>query len=161
MDNNKYTIVNDNGNGVYEIEAKNSNIHYYVNENKKTVAAVMRNCKGQVRGELNILFEKYVPIDIWFASDFATCEIKKFVKNTYKGKAHCIKDDKFDLETGMKIAREHMLADYYCDRTNCFIAVSDKLSNLIYELEERIAVSTERAEKFIDASNENYENAHK
>lgn len=161
MDNNKYTIVNDNGNGVYEIEAKNSNIHYYVNENKKTVAAVMRNNKMQVRIELNTLLEKYTPIDSFFISDFVNYEIKKYIKNVYKGKAHCIKDDKFDLETGMKIAREHMLADYYCDRTNCFIAVSDKLSNLIYELEERITVSTERAEKFIDASNENYENAHR
>jgi hypothetical protein len=160
MDNNKYTIVNDNGNGIYEIEAKNSNIHYYVNENKKTVAAVMTKGRAQVGRELEDFFDKHYCSE-WFADVFYECELHKFVKNTYKGKAHCIRDDKFDLDVGMRIAREHMLADYYVDRTNCFSAVADRLTNCLFALEERIALSVERAEKFIDASNENYENAHK
>ena len=161
MDLNKYSIVNDNGEGVYEVNTKNSNIHYYVNENKKTVAAVMKNCKGQVRRELHCLVDKIYPSD-WGEADLVfDCEIERYMKNTYKGKAHCIKDDIFDLETGMAVARAHMLAEFYCDRTNCMAAVSDRLNELMLVLEERIGLSLARAEKFIDASNEFYINAHK
>ena len=160
MDWNKYSIVNDNGEGVYEVAAKNSNIHYYVNEPKKTVAAVMRKSRFQVYSELESLVDKVYPSD-WGLEYIFECEVFKYMKNTYKGKAHCVKNDHFDLETGMAVARAHMLAEFYCDRTNCMAAVSDRLNELMLMLEERIALSVNRAEKFIDASNEFYENAHK
>lgn len=156
--NDKYKIINDNGEGVYEIECEKSNIHYYVNEPKKTVAAVMCGAGTEFRCEIDRLIDRTFGF-VWDCSAFYNYGFK-YIKSTYRGKAHCIKNDEFNLETGMRIAREHMLANYYVDRAIAFAAVSERIGQFLNEIDYRTDLAFQRAEKFIDISNEHYENAH-
>ena len=156
--NDKYKIINDNGEGVYEIECEKSNIHYYVNEPKKTVAAVMCGATREFRNEMDRLIDRTFGF-VWESDALYTCSLK-YIKSTYRGKAHCIKNDEFNLETGMRIAREHMLANYYVDRAIAFAAVSERIGQFLNEIDYRTDMAFHRAEKFIDISNEYYKNAH-
>lgn len=156
--NIKYKVINDNGEGVYEIVCDKSNIHYYVNENKKTVAAVMRDSRREFRNEMSKLIDKTLGF-LWEVDHIYSCGLS-CIKDTYRGKAHCIKNDEFNVEVGMKIAREHMLANYYIDRAAAFTAVAEIIGNLFSEIQYRAEMAFERADKFVDASNEHYNNAH-
>ena len=146
----EYKIINDNGNGVYEVEFENSNIHYYVNENKKTVAAVMRECRTRAERE----FIKTIIFITEFGFYYPEL-LKKFsenMKETYRGKAHCIGGDEFNLKTGMKIAREHMLADYYKDYYCAHVIASQSFYNITLRLDKINDNLMRRAMKFIELS---------
>ena len=146
----EYKIINDNGNGVYEVEFENSNIHYYVNENKKTVAAVMRECRPRATREFIKIIESVTDFRFYVPE-----LLKKFsenMKETYRGKAHCIGGDEFNLKTGMKIAREHMLADYYKDYCRANIDASEGFHDISWRLDKINNNLVERAMKFIELS---------
>ena len=156
--NKKYRIINDNGEGIYEVVCDKSNIRYYVNEQKKTVAAVMEDAVNEFRNELDRLLDKTFGFT-WETNKYYDYALH-YIKRVYRGKAHCIRNDVFDVETGMRVAREHMLANYYLDRTIAFGAVLEKFEEFLSELDYRTEMSFERAEKFILASDAHYDNAH-
>lgn len=91
----------------------NSNIRYLYNETaegknyKGIVIALLEGCQHDL---LNELYRCPAPPAIGRFS-FS-------LKNTYKGIAYCSKEDEFNLEEGMKIARERALRKYYNDRNN-------------------------------------------
>ena len=101
----KYQIINDKGNGIYEVVKETSKIHYYVNENTGTVVAVMRDC----RFDAEIAIRRMFPYPIGPIGSRGSL----LLKDTYRGKATCLKGDIFDLEKGMIIARRNMLKKYY------------------------------------------------
>ena len=96
----KYQIINDKGNGIYEVVKETSKIHYYVNENTGTVVAVMRDCRFDAAKSIMFPYGINLVGLLW-------------LKDTYRGKATCLKGDIFDLEKGMIIARRNMLKKYY------------------------------------------------
>lgn len=149
----KYNIVNDNGEGIYEVKLDKSLIHYYVNEPKKTVVAVMDYCDHQFEQEIIRFLDEIIP------SNCATClgcyNLPQ-MKKTYRGKAHCIGGDKFDLETGMRVARENMLVNYYADYAKAAIQIYDGIAEGMDKLAEHIGIIGQRLEKFADLSSANY-----
>ena len=134
----------------YEVVQKNSNIHYYVNVSKKTVVAVMDNCKEQFRYELSNLLNKNSRDDLLFDFSFNN------IKYTYKGKAQCIGDDKFELLKGMKIAREHMLEKYYKDCFNTILDVFTELDKVTKEIKQKMISISERHRKFKEINTDNF-----
>ena len=144
----KYEIVNDNGEGIYEIIPENSYIKYYVNERKKTVVAVMNDCKKQV---LNEVFKSI---------GYLTPAALDLLKDTYRGKSKCIGDDVFDPIKGMQIAREHMLAKYYTDYFEMLFKYSAATFKRAQDLEDKIFAIQARATKFKILSNDNWLKAH-
>lgn len=160
--NTKYKVINDNGSGVYEIVGNNkSQIHYYVNEQKKTVVAAMDDTKNELLVELNNLWNKFFPT-IWEDPIYDLLENKNicFLKKSYRGKAHIVGEDVFDLETGMTIAREHMLADYYTDKAKTLAAITKLVSKFFGEMLTKSEISDFRAQKFYELSQNYFEMAH-
>lgn len=149
----KYTIINDNGEGIYEVVMEKSSIKYYVNEPKNTVVAAMSHCDRQFKHEMVRFLDEMLPTDC--ATCFG-CYNLPSIKDTYKGKAHCIGNDKFDLETGMRIARENMLAQYYYDYAKAALSVYDTVNNGLNKLADHIYIIGQRLEKFTDLSSANY-----
>ena len=150
----KYKIVNNNGDGVYEVICPKSNIHYYVNEQKRTVAAVMDNARQELINELRSINSKF-NILYWFHKEFINL-IDTNMKSTYKGKSYCQPEDKFNLELGMKIAREHMLAKYYVDKAIAYNACLQKVEELYDIVRYRAEWTAERAFHFIDIASNHY-----
>ena len=79
-------------------------IKYFVNEEKGTVFCKMEDCS---KDTINIL-EK----DGIYKKDMSD----SFMQNTYTGKAKLSPEDKWDEETGKRIARNKMLLKYYTKR---------------------------------------------
>lgn len=147
----EYNIINDNGEGIYEVVSEKSDIHYYINEPKKTVVAVMRNCQDNFYSKL---FEIIDPITGggWLTTKSLIMSTANGLKETYKGKAKCIGGDSFDLSTGMRIAREHMLEKYYGDYFVACGAALNYLNKSISDLVEHTNIIYDRYEKFRIAS---------
>lgn len=149
----KYNIINDNGEGIYEVRPERSQIRYYVNEPKKTVVAVMENGSDQFNEEIrSFMLNLTKDYDMF-------CGYRIKPSKTYKGKAHCIGTDEFDLETGMRIAREHLLASYYYDYAMAAVAVYDEITDNLIKFADHIGVIGERLEKFNELSMANYSRA--
>lgn len=90
-----------------------SKIKYYVNEDKGTVVAVMENCEGDF---LTYFHNEKRKINSPFSFGYDVRYLHRYhLKNTYRGKASCHPDDKFDLKRGMELARSRMLFTYYHD----------------------------------------------
>ena len=152
----KYKIINDNGEGVYEVVMEKSSIKYYVNEPKNTVVAVMGKCDRQFKYEMIRFLDEMLPTDC--ATCFG-CYNLPSIRDTYKGKAHCIGSDKFDLETGMRIARENMLAQYYYDYAKAALSVYDTVNNGLDKMADHIGIIGQRLEKFSTLYDYNFSNA--
>lgn len=113
-------VVNEDNSHIYKLVPIKSNpntvpskITYYVNEDKGAVVAVMDNCSGDFSTWFHQEFSKTNPE---FYIGFDVRHLSKYrIKGTYRGKALCHPDDKFDLKEGMKIARSRMLYSYYRD----------------------------------------------
>ena len=145
----KFEIINDTLD-TYEVVQKNSNIHYYVNVPKKTVVAVMDNCKDQFRNEVSNLLSKNSGDILLISSSFNN------IKDTYKGKAQCIGDDKFELLKGMKIAREHMLEKYYKDYFEAILDVFMEFDRVTKEIKQKVFSINERYKKFKEINTDNF-----
>ena len=152
---NKYEIVNDQGNGIYEVQAEGSDIHYYVNEPKGTVVAVMDNCRRKAVYELGKKIDKYIGTT-W---DFDVVFDLPQLKDTYKGKARCIGGDTFNLEIGMKNAREHMLAKYYEDYCIAYTLACERVNDLYENMVFIQHNLFNRFKKFSDLSATNWAKA--
>lgn len=147
-----YKMINYNSEGVYELVSDTSNIHYYVNEQKKTVVAVIDNAYNEIDYELNVLSEKYLPQSSWSYGCIYSDAIKHMKNKTYRGKAHCVEGDVFDLKKGMKVARTHLLTRYYIDRTLAFVRYYNILMRLLNEVRKRASLSSYRASSFLQKS---------
>lgn len=54
--------------------------------------------------------------------------IKKYIRNSYRGKAKCAPGDNFDRKTGKDIARARALEKYYRDMQKFSIALSKSIT---------------------------------
>lgn len=109
------------------IKKPNSRITYYVNEEKGVVVAKLKKWDMVIDTSLYLLNHNLPTVDVGYSYG-------KYYDGYFTGKAVCSKDDIFDLETGMRIARNRALFWYYAAKNNLMVQTikvwDDKLSNL-------------------------------
>lgn len=117
-----------------------SKIRYYIDEEKRTVVAVMDDCEYdaidvlQKMGICSITHDSY--------------NLNKFMMNPiYRGKAKCALVDEWDEEEGMRIARNRMLENYYRGRATAMMRAETALQSILEELGSRIDYTDTRYEK--------------
>lgn len=109
---------------IYKIEneaakknPKRNYIEYYVNEEKKTVTAVLTG----VRKEMSRMFEKKFTNagfsalrDDWFIDGVgALPDVMKFIPDKLVATATCAPEDDFDVEFGCSLARMRLIEKLY------------------------------------------------
>ena len=117
-------------------------IRYIINEEKRTVVAIMEHC---ARDADDIFTHDFTAegIDVLcYASNF-----KNYLKNTYRAKAKCSMDDEWDVEVGKKVAREKMLAKYYRDLAKTMEGCIDIAHNIMMRFDERYRAAREKHKK--------------
>lgn len=91
------------------IKKPNSRITYYVNEEKGVVIAKLKKWDMVTDTNLYLLNNNLPMIE-------PRLTYNKYYDGHFVGKATCSKDDNFDLETGMRIARNRALWKYYWEK---------------------------------------------
>jgi hypothetical protein len=84
-------------------------IYYQINEEKRTVAAYMTQCRFDAFKRIMLHYER------WGVSQYRISrqEIAPLImQNAYRAKAKCAPDDVFDEKKGKEIARERLLQKY-------------------------------------------------
>lgn len=121
---------------IYKIEneaakknPKRNYIEYYVNEEKKTVTAVLTG----VRQEMSSMFEKKFANagfsahrNPWFIGEVdALSDVMKFIPDKIVASATCAPEDEFDVEFGCSLARMRLIEKLYKyrDRVSYGLAV--------------------------------------
>ena len=101
------------------VETKDkSGITYYIDEEKRTVVCKLRGAMFDV---LDNLLSHYSDVD--FEHDYT-------MKDCYVGKAKCSPEDKWDTNTGKRIALCRALVSYYNDRDKVFMKVCNDLVSI-------------------------------
>ena len=99
---------------------RGSNITYYINKDKRTIVATLRNCEYDVvkkLDRLNIL-GTFIDLD------------KCMLHDKYVGKAICHEDDEWNEEIGKQIAKDKVLFKYYADKTDTFNYIWEQVKNV-------------------------------
>lgn len=101
------------------VETKNnSGITYYIDEEKRTVVCKLRGAMFDVIDNL-LSHCNYVD----FENDYT-------MKDCYVGKAKCSPEDKWDKNTGKRIALCRALVSYYNDKNKVLMAVCRDLATV-------------------------------
>lgn len=101
------------------VETKNkSGITYYIDEEKRTVVCKLRGAMFDV---IDNLLSRCNYVD--FENDYT-------MKDCYVGKAKCSPEDKWDKNTGKRIALCRALVAYYKDKDKMFMEVYRDLANV-------------------------------
>lgn len=112
---------------------------YYVNREKKTVVAVIRDCKD----DLCDYVESHLKRDgnQMLVLSFGGGMDKLYLKDKYVGTARCDDEDNFDEEKGKKLAAQRASLKYEEDRSRKMSSfasvVSDMLCNMTLEQVDR------------------------
>lgn len=111
------------------IKKTNSRITYYVNEEKGVVVAKLKKWDMVTDTNLYLLNHKLPMIEPELTYD-------KYYDGHFVGKATCSKDDNFDLEKGMRIARNRALNKYYNEKYILMMKMTDIWKKRIFCLEK-------------------------
>lgn len=117
-----------------------SKIEYYIDEEKGTIVAVMKDCEYDAIKILDKMGISDIRYDGYNMDKF-------MINTTYRGKAKCSPDDEWDEEEGMRIARNRMLENYYRARTLALMRAESILQKMLDELGSRVEYSDMRYEK--------------
>ena len=113
--------------------SREKSIKYYVNEEKRTVVAVMEDTSNSV---VDFILANNNNVNI------STLNEKKYqIKDKYLAKAVCHKDDVFDVEVGKEIAKYKVLFLHYKDFYN---KVNEWVCNTQLEIKRMELKSTEK-----------------
>lgn len=108
-----------------------SKIRYYIDEEKRTVVAVMDDCEYDAIDVLQKMGIRKITHDGY--------NMDKFMMNTsYRGKAKCSPDDEWNEEYGMALARNRMLENYYRGRSMALMKAETILQGILEEIGSRI-----------------------
>lgn len=119
-------------------------ISYFIDEEKRTVKAVIRDVKYDAYlalikiygGKLNV--EEFVPRETLY------------MNSTYTGTATCHELDEFDIEKGKTIARKHAIAKYNnakARRLQRFVTAIDKYTD---EVKDLLSYTKKKEERTLD-----------
>ena len=127
---------------------KRSKIEYIINEEKRTVVAIMRDCKNDACRLFARDVEKIYGTEFWYPLHSLDYKIN----DTYRGKAHCSEDDAWDVEEGKRIARNRMLFKYYRARYKALEKIYEDWGKVFSSLGDRVsyaAIKLSRADDCI------------
>ncbi len=117
-----------------------SKIRYYIDEEKRTVVAVMDDCEYDAIDVLEKMGISNINHDGY--------NMDKFMMNPiYRGKAKCSPDDEWDEEYGMALARNRMLENYYRSRALALMKAETIIQNILEEIGSRIDYADYRCNK--------------
>jgi len=127
------------------ITVPKSSIYYYVDVEAGTVVAVMDNVHDEIMQNVNKLkrqtdeFGRYVT-NYWIR--------KMDIPTTLKGKSICSENDEFDLDFGMKLARERLLNKFYHYLAKFFIDMNNGVEEFLEYLENAMLLSLHNTMRF-------------
>lgn len=117
-------------------------VTYIIDEENRTVKAVIRNLKWDA---LNTIFRLFIKEGIQFCSTE-----ENVLNNTYSATAKCSEKDEFDVEKGKLIARRKAIIKYNKAKVAKMQKVYDKLSKVEKSLKATIDYTIKKYEKFED-----------
>lgn len=85
-------------------------ITYIIDRKKRTVVAYMEHC------EYDVIFSirNIVNTDLGYLDEIKALNLNRYMINdTYRGKAKCAPEDEWNVEEGMRIARNRLLEKYW------------------------------------------------
>lgn len=98
-------------------------IRYYVNEEKKTVAAVIDNCAEDAVADL---MDK-------FSNSFMPNLAMLIIPDTLKAKVKCHPDDEWNEEIGKQVAKEKLIKKYNRAKANAIKDYITEVSKFVAE----------------------------
>ena len=129
-----------------KFQIKKGNFEYFVDIEKGVVAALMRDPMMEafkLRQKVTHLFHEN---GVYLDSIYSTFE--EYLSNPIRAKATCSEEDEFDLETGMRIARERCLAKYYKKLTKIFVEFNNLLDPILSFVEDSCLFYADRYQKY-------------
>lgn len=131
-----------------KFQIKKGNFEYFVDIEKGVVAALIRDPMKEtfkLRQKVTHLFHEN---GIYLDSIYSAFE--KYLSSPIRAKATCAEEDEFDLETGMRIARERCLAKYYKRLTKAFVEFNNLLDPILSFVEDSCLLYAGRYQKYGD-----------
>jgi hypothetical protein len=140
-------------NGTIQLDAEGNkfqiikgNFEYFVDIEKGVVAALM---KDPLREASKIAEKTFnMMINVGFYPDFNYKIFEKYLSKPIRAKATCAEEDEFDLEIGMRIARERCLAKYYKKLTNAFVDLNNKIDPILSYIEDSCLFYADKYQKY-------------
>lgn len=140
-------------NGTIQLDAEGNkfqiikgNFEYFVDIEKGVVAALMRDPLKEAAKISEKTFNTMVIVG--FYPDFNYRIFEKYLSNPIRAKATCAEEDEFDLEIGMRIARERCLAKYYKKLTNAFVELNNKIDPILSYIEDSCIFYADKYQKY-------------
>lgn len=109
---------------------RNEDVKYYVNEDKRTVVAVIDGCNWDAYNEVEKIVENYGV----HVSDYNKVV---YMPRTFKGIAKCHPEDKWDEEVGKKVARHKLLVAYNEAKFNAIRGYYRNLLSAVYGVKKK------------------------
>lgn len=101
-------------------------IHYIIDEEKRTVAAYMKNTAYDFLLNIDERLEKKPLMRIDVGNDNMS---NYMIKPSYRAKAKCAPEDEFNIEVGVELAKARLLEKYYGDLTKATAKFNNELFN--------------------------------
>lgn len=130
------------------------NLTYYVDESKKTIVCIAKDCEFDFLNEILRSFSSCKMEERIIICNFL--EQFKFdcmLNYKYTGKARCSKDDVFDIEKGKKIARQKMRIKYNRDKLKIYRKMYSHFKMIQDDLLKNIQFCLLNIEKHVEAYN--------
>ena len=103
-------------------------ITYIIDREKRTVVAYMEHCEYDVIFSISNILN----IPIHYSDEIGFLRLNNYMINdTYRGKAKCAPEDEWNVEEGMRIARNRLLEKYWSPRHRATDKFKADLLNLI------------------------------
>ncbi len=103
-------------------------IRFSVIESQGKVIARLENCSMDAYNILRKRMPAYM--------DICPCAVE--MKNSFKGVAKCHPDDEFDVEKGMALAKERVIAKYNAQMEKILTRVGNDVDNYLNDIDTRI-----------------------
>ena len=129
-----------------KFQIKKGNFEYYVDIEKGVVAALMRDPLKEASKAAGKVFNICVRNNFYPEGNYDT--FTKHLSKPIRAKATCAEGDEFDLETGMKIARDRCLAKYYKKLTNAFVDLNNLVDPILSYIENQCMFYAEKFQNY-------------
>ena len=129
-----------------KFQIKKGNFEYFVDIEKGVVAALIRDPMMEalkIRQKVTHISQTR---GVYLDNIYSTFDT--YLSKPIRAKATCAEEDEFDLEIGMRIARERCLAKYYKKLTNAFIELNNKIDPVLSYIEDNCLFYADRYQKY-------------
>lgn len=131
-----------------KFQIKKGNFEYFVDIEKGVVAALMRYPMKEAFNLRQKVTDLFHSNEVYL--DSLCSAFEKYLSNPIRAKATCAEEDEFDLEIGMRIARERCLAKYYKKLTNAFVELNNRIDPILSFIEDKCIFYADKYQKYSD-----------